>query len=238
MHIRSRLHHRRLQISLIDTRRNDGEVRQEHVASLGSVPPDPGVQDRLAFWTKVHPRLARLDNRLDPATRGRIMGELHELVPMVPLDAAVADKVNIAAGNVRQSAAMRDMFQETVDAKKAMVAKLERDIAEGEAHVAEMAAIVERDQDKLRRLEAGEDVPVLAISYAAVRAMLKRAGWTRSDINRAERMAELDKAGFEEYLAERRRRPPSDEKRRETRALNRFIARRRRAADGDGPDCA
>ena len=42
MHVRSRLHHRRLQISLIDTRRVDGKVRQEHLASLGSVAVQAG----------------------------------------------------------------------------------------------------------------------------------------------------------------------------------------------------
>jgi hypothetical protein len=57
MHIRSRLHRRRIQVSLIDTRRVDGKVRQEHIASLGSVPPEMTPADRLAFWTQVHPRL-------------------------------------------------------------------------------------------------------------------------------------------------------------------------------------
>jgi hypothetical protein len=225
MHIRSRRHHRRLQISLIDTRRIDGKVRQEHVASLGSVPPDASVQDRVAFWTQVHPRLSRLDNRLDPATRGRVMGELHKLVPMVPVDTAVADKIKAATRNVKQSATMRDMFQETVAAKKAMVAKLQVDIAEGETHVANMADAVKRDEDKLRRLEAGEDVPVREMTYAACRAILKAAGWTRSDFTHMERMQELDEAGFDEYLAERLR--LEGDNRREMRILNRVINRRR-----------
>jgi hypothetical protein len=30
-------------------------VRQEHIASLGSVPPDMMPADRLAFWKQVHP---------------------------------------------------------------------------------------------------------------------------------------------------------------------------------------
>jgi hypothetical protein len=107
MHIRARQHHQRLQISLIDTRRLDGKVRQEHIASLGSVPPDPSVQDRLAFWTQVHPRLSRLDNRLDSAARGRIMGELHKLAPMVPVDMAITGKVEVATRNVQRSTAQR-----------------------------------------------------------------------------------------------------------------------------------
>ena len=65
MHVRARLHRRRIQISLVDTRRGDGKVQQEHIASLGSVPPEMTPADRLAFSTQVHPRLARLNNRLD-----------------------------------------------------------------------------------------------------------------------------------------------------------------------------
>jgi hypothetical protein len=85
MHIRARLHRRRLQISLIDTRRVGGKVQQEHIATLGSVPPDMTPADRVAFWTKVHPRLARLGNRFDSATLAKVMGELHAKVPMVAI---------------------------------------------------------------------------------------------------------------------------------------------------------
>jgi hypothetical protein len=55
--LRSRLHHRRLQTSLIDTRRTDGKVRQEYVASLGSA--GFGV---LTFWARMRSfsRLAEL----------------------------------------------------------------------------------------------------------------------------------------------------------------------------------
>jgi hypothetical protein len=149
MHIRSHLHHRRLQISLIDTRRVDGKVRQEHVASLGSISHDMAVQDRVAFWTQVHPRLS------------------------------------IARRNVETSTWLRDMFQATVDSKKAMLAKLQRDIAEGETQVAKMDDAVKHGQDKLNRLKAGEDVSMgKELDYAAIRAILKKAGWTRSKCDR------------------------------------------------------
>jgi hypothetical protein len=55
MHVRARLHRRRIQISLVDTHRVDGKVRQEHIASLGSVPPEMTPADRLAFWTSCIP---------------------------------------------------------------------------------------------------------------------------------------------------------------------------------------
>ena len=37
-------------VRLIETRRADGKVQHEHIASLGSVPVEPPIADRLAFW--------------------------------------------------------------------------------------------------------------------------------------------------------------------------------------------
>jgi hypothetical protein len=225
MHIRSRLHHRRLQISLIDTRRVEGKVRQQHVASLGSIPPGMTVQDRVKFWTQLHPRLSRLDNRLGPAERARIMGELYAVVPMVPINDAIAGKVDVARRNMDTSTRLRDMFQETVDNQKVMLAKLQRDIAEGEAQVAKMDEAVKRDEHKLNRLEAGEDVPVVTeLDYGAVRAICKKAGWTRSMFHRAALMARLDDEGFQEYLDELKR--LQKDGRGDTRALNMVLRRR------------
>ena len=213
MHIRSRLHHRRLQISLVDTQRADGKVRQEHVASL-------------AFWTQVHPRLSRLDNRLSPEMRARVMGELHAVVPMVSIDAAIAGKIETADRNLQRSTKLRDMFQEMVSAKKAMLVQLQRDIAEGEAQAAKMDGAVKRDQDKLTRLKAGEDVPVgEELDYAAVRAICKNAGWSRGDFHRAALMQQLDDAALEEYLLQARH--LATDTRRETRLLNKLLKQQR-----------
>jgi hypothetical protein len=41
---------RRLQVSVVETRWSGGRVRHEHVASLGSVPREPSVPERIAFW--------------------------------------------------------------------------------------------------------------------------------------------------------------------------------------------
>jgi hypothetical protein len=77
MHVRARLHRRRTQISLLDTRRVDGKVRQEHIASVGSFPSEMTPADRLAFWTQVHgcrrPPLHSLPpSHTQPPTAGNI----------------------------------------------------------------------------------------------------------------------------------------------------------------------
>jgi hypothetical protein len=52
MFVRFRHQGRRLQPSLMQTRRVDGKVRSEHIASLGSVDVDVSVRERLAFWAQ------------------------------------------------------------------------------------------------------------------------------------------------------------------------------------------
>jgi hypothetical protein len=92
----------RLQVSLIENRREGGWVRQEHIADFGTVDGyllpefweglDPATaaklkaddwdirstQTRVAFWDNAKPRLERLSNRLDPKT---IRLRVHQRIP-------------------------------------------------------------------------------------------------------------------------------------------------------------
>jgi hypothetical protein len=73
----------RLQVSLVETRRIDGKVRHEHVASFGSVEVPPSVEDRITFWQRLHERLAKLSNRVDVTAQAKILGDIHARIPMV-----------------------------------------------------------------------------------------------------------------------------------------------------------
>jgi len=75
-----------LAMSLVETRRENGKVRHEHVASLGSIETPLSVAARIEFWRGLQERLAQLSNRLDAETRGKIMGAVHARVPMVMPD--------------------------------------------------------------------------------------------------------------------------------------------------------
>jgi hypothetical protein len=72
-----------LQVSIVETRRVGGKVRHEHIASLGSIETPLTVANRVAFWQRVHERLAKLSNRIDPATQGKIRGDIHTQIPMI-----------------------------------------------------------------------------------------------------------------------------------------------------------
>jgi hypothetical protein len=75
-----------MQVSIVETRRTGGKVRHEHVAGLGSIEMPPTVSGRVAFWRALHERLGRLGNRLDPETQARLLGSVHERIPMVTPD--------------------------------------------------------------------------------------------------------------------------------------------------------
>ena len=72
-----------LQCSLVETRRIDGAVRYEQVASLGSVPASPSVADRIALWRRVYETLAELASRIDADTQGKIISAVHSRIPIV-----------------------------------------------------------------------------------------------------------------------------------------------------------
>jgi hypothetical protein len=57
----------RLEVSIVETRREGNKVKQNHVASLGSVAGNSPAA-REAFWLECEARLARLANRLGPET--------------------------------------------------------------------------------------------------------------------------------------------------------------------------
>ena len=101
MFVRFRQTETRLQVSLVETRRVGGRVRHEHVASFGSVEVPPSVQDRIAFWHRLHERLAKLANRLDAAAQAKVLGDIHARIPMVTLYEMQAHKLGNAEADKR-----------------------------------------------------------------------------------------------------------------------------------------
>jgi hypothetical protein len=46
-----------LYVSIVETRRIGGRVRQEHIANLGSIETPLTIWNRLQFWQRLHERL-------------------------------------------------------------------------------------------------------------------------------------------------------------------------------------
>src|SRR2546429_2741447 len=72
-----------LAMSLVESRRENGKVRHEHLASLGSIETPPSVAARIEFWRRLHERLDQLSNRLAPETRGEATAAGQVCVPLV-----------------------------------------------------------------------------------------------------------------------------------------------------------
>ncbi len=199
MFVRFRQQGNRLQPSLMQTRREAGKVRSEHVASLGSVDADVSVRERLAFWAKLPERLARLGNRVGPEEHAKIYEALHARIPMVTPDEQRAIQEENAKDDERFWDAMHDMGASSIDGHKQLIAKAEATIAETAPRVAEAAERVEAAKVRLDKIRRGEAVAGGLGKRLNVEAMFKAAGFTPSDMRRIRlsARASLTEAEFE-----------------------------------------
>jgi hypothetical protein len=216
----------RLQVSVVETRRIDGKVRHEHVASLGSIETPLSVAGRIAFWRRVNERLATLGNRIDPARQGKVRSDIHARIPMVTADEQRALQLENAEADERFWSVMHDMNQERVDGHKALVATAQGAIATGEADAAKAANNLARAKDRGERIRRGEDVQGGLGGPVDLEAMLRKAGMSDKDIQHARDMAELTDEEFEKLAVE----SPMNVIDRWGRAMVRKLLRERRTA--------
>src|ERR1700722_5696673 len=148
---------RRLQVSLVEARRVGGRVRQTHVAALGSIGISPLPIDRMVFWTKLHQRLAALDNRIDSKSHAAILTAIHARIPMPTTNKQEAVRLDNARADVRFWETLRDANADDVQAHKAFSENLARKISEREAAAGKAAAKAEKAKERLARAERGED---------------------------------------------------------------------------------
>jgi hypothetical protein len=182
---------RRLQASLMQTRRVSGKMRSEHIASLGSVDAEVSVRERLAFWAKLPERLARLANRVGPDEHAKIYGALHARVPMVTAEEQRAIQEANAEGDERFWGAMRDIGTASVKEHKVLNSRAEIKIAEHAAGAAEAGERAQAAKDRLERIRRGESVPGGLGKPFDARAALKAEGFTERDLRRMRLLASL-----------------------------------------------
>jgi hypothetical protein len=160
MFVRFRSSARRLQLSLVETRREGGRVRHEHVASLGAIVASLAVADRVEFWTRLHQRLMRLSNRLDAELQAKILGDVHARVPMPTQDEIAALAFERAKQHEASWQMMHVQAEGIVEAHKALRDGASKIVAEGEPHVAAAAEGLKAATARRERIERGENVGV------------------------------------------------------------------------------
>jgi hypothetical protein len=201
MFVRLRQQGRRLQASLMQTRRVSGKMRSEHIASLGSVDAELSVRQRLAFWAKLPERLARLANRVGPDDQAKIYGALHARIPMVTPDEQRTVQEENAEGDERFWEAMRDMGTASVEEHRALIARTETKIAEHAPKAAEAGERAQAAKNRLERIRRGENVPGGLGKPFDVRAALKAEGFTERDLRRMRLLASLTEAEMKQASA-------------------------------------
>jgi hypothetical protein len=159
MFVRFRQTRHRLQVSLVEPHRAAGKVKQEHVASLGSIETPPSVAARAAFWHGVHGRLGKLSNRVGPDDHSKILGMLHAKIPMPTIDEQQGLKRANAESDEQFWSRVHDVHAGSVEDQKGLAATVAAAITQLESGRVESAAKRDAAKDKRERLERGEDVP-------------------------------------------------------------------------------
>jgi hypothetical protein len=228
----------RLQVSLVETRRVDGRVRHEHVASFGSVEVPPSVEDRIAFWQRLHERLAKLSNRLDATAQAKVLGDIHGRIPMVTPEEQRALQLRNAEADERFWTQLHDLHAGTVEGQKGLAVSAERKVAEGQAAMATAASYRDAAKERRERLQRGEDVPGgLGKPFTREDAtrILREAGWSARDIQHCINLNTLaGRMDWEAIMQELNAVTRRAEKRAE-RAAARTMLRRHAATSSDIP---
>ena len=202
MFVRFRQTAYRLQVSLVETRRIEGKVKHEHVASLGSIPDPPSTAERLAFWQKLHERLARLSNRVDAA---KVLGEVHERIPMVTPGEQRALQLYNAKADEKFWGFLHEANADEAKGNKLLAADAERKALAAQVRATDAAGKVAAAQERLAKIERGEDVQGglgKSMTIEDVVQAMRDAGWTDADFQHCRDLNTLDGWGlFEDYLA-------------------------------------
>jgi hypothetical protein len=205
MFVRFRRSAYRLQVSLAETRRVDGHVRQEHVAGLGSIESAPmTIAGRVAFWRELRGRLDRLANRIG-AEQIKILDAVHARIPIVTIDEQRMLQRENAEADARLWEGLHDMNAEQAEGHKEIAAKSARIAADAEKGAVEAAARAATAKDRLDRLAKGEDVPGgKPMTREDMEKILKNAGWTAADIRFTAKLGEasLSEDEFKAFVRE------------------------------------
>jgi len=179
--------------------------------------------DRLAFWQRLHARLAKLGNRIDAAAQGLLLAAIHARVPMVTPDEQRAVQLANAETDARFWSSLHDMHAGTVEGHKGLIATAERAVTGATTEMAKADTNAKAARERIARLQRGESVDGGLGKPVDLRKMLLAGGFSERELRRFEQVAELGRIGaFEELLQETHKRIEQSE-----RAALRAVRKRR-----------
>jgi hypothetical protein len=207
MFVRFRERNGRLLISLAETRRLDGKVRQEHVADLGAVELAPSIEARVVFWKQLYERWHRISNRIGTEKLGTILGAINARVPMVAVEEYPAARRAKAERGVESWGRHVESCQEQLALYQELKEKIEADMERWSAEAV-------RAQSNLDAAKAALDDPNAALppelTYQEAYRIMRAMGWTNQRIYRARKLARMSEEEFERFVKRRPGRKPRD----------------------------
>jgi hypothetical protein len=182
----------RVHVSLVETRRVDGRVRHQHVASLGSIVAPADTAGRIAFWHQLRERLARLANRIDPDIADKILGAVHARIAMPTPDEIRALQLEYAAADERFWSQLAALHESSAAENTGLRGMVEAKIAEASAGAKSAQERAAAAKDRAARLQYGEAVAGGLAKPMTRAEMLKMIGWNESDVYHANRLGLID----------------------------------------------
>jgi hypothetical protein len=156
MFVRFRPVRHRLIVDLVETRRENGKVRSEHIARLGSVAlPEPiGPRERVRFWRELKARFrdiaVRLANRVAADDRKKALAAIHARIPKPTEADEQAARIETARDDVAFWEKVRDG-----EAPEAKINKARRRVIEAaEKQLAESLALGEAAERQITAAQA------------------------------------------------------------------------------------
>lgn len=218
---------RRLQVSLVEKRRVDGKVRYEHIGSLNAVRLPLSPETRLEFWEKLHPRLARLANRLDSDGQAKVLAAVHARIPMVTGDERRALQLEAAKNEAKFWEVMQGSNEEMSTGHRDLAAIAERKSVETKEAAADAAKHFAAAKDRIARLESGEDIG--GATKIDLRQLFRSVGVTDNDMRHWANVHRIHQLGADEEYLDAIRPDP----RRERRAARKILraTEQRKAAE-------
>jgi hypothetical protein len=194
MFVRFRQTERRLQVSLVESRRAGGKVRHDHIASFGSVEVPPSVRSRVKFWLRLSERLAHLGNRIDAAMQEKILGDIHARIPMVTLGEQRDLKTENAKADERFWSLLKDLHESTASDHEGMATAAQSAAADGRAVAADAKTKAAEAAERIARIERGEDIAGGLSEPINIERFLRAAGWRTRDLDNARMLSDVSQA--------------------------------------------
>jgi hypothetical protein len=137
---------RRLYVSVVAISRTSSTLHHSHLISLGSLPQEWTIDERSAFWDRVHQKLAPLGS----TPRALILEAIHARIPKLTPTEMQAEQAQRVAAEVRRIEAEIRRHLNLAARQAIRVAELRRSIA---AHK-RAAAKAEAARERLTQIKA------------------------------------------------------------------------------------